>query len=198
MSNNNNWTDEVCIILEKMRKNCIELADRNRKNYYEYKSYSRWFDIPTIIVSVFSSSFSVGGDFFFNQELVSLGTCFISMFVAILGSTKLYLDLEELMKTSVELSKSFSILALDIYKVSSLPISQRKIDALEYLNKSYSNYISLVEKSNLLRRNLKKDFLLEIDPKLISDTASISSKEEEKEDEGHHRRYLETDLEREL
>ena len=37
---NNNWTEEVNNILEKIRKNSIELSNRHRLNFYEYKGYS--------------------------------------------------------------------------------------------------------------------------------------------------------------
>jgi len=173
----NNWTDEVNSILEKMRKNSIELSHRHRLNFYEYKSYSKYFDIPIIIVSVLSSSFSVGAGAFLTQELVSVSTCGISMLVAILTSVKLYLQLEENIKIELEKSKQFHTLALDIYKTLSLKVEQRNGNGLEYLNKRYNEYISMVESSNLLRKNLKKDFLLEIDPHLISDESSTSSNE---------------------
>ena len=174
----NNWTDEVNEILEKLRKNSIELSHRHRKTFYEYKSYSKYFDIPIIVVSVLSSSFSVGAGAFLSQELVSVSTCGISMMVAILTSVKLYLQLEENIKVELEMSKSFHTLALDIFKVLNLQVQQRNGNGLDYLNKKYSDYIKLVESSNLLRKNLKKDFLLEIDSNLLNDESSLSSNEE--------------------
>ena len=170
--NNNNWSDEVNTLLEKMRKNSIELSERHRKNFYEFKGYSKYFDIPIIIVSVLSSSFSVGAGSFLNQELVSLATCGISMLVAILTSIKLYLQLDESIKKEFEMSKAFHTLALDLFKVLHLKVEQRNGNGLDYLNKKYSDYIKLVEISNLLRKTLKRDFLLEIDPTLISDDNS--------------------------
>jgi len=58
-----------------------------------------------------------------------------------------------------------------------LKIDQRGENGVDYLNKKYNCYVKLVEGSDLLRRNLKKDFLLEIDASLISDDGSISSNE---------------------
>ena len=174
---NNNWTEEVNNILEKIRKNSIELSNRHRLNFYEYKGYSKYFDIPIIIVSVLSSSFSVGATSFLNQELVSVSTCGISMLVAILTSIKLYLQLDENIKKEFEMSKSFHTLALDLYMVLNLKTDQRNGDGLEYLNKKYSDYIKLIESSNLLRKHLKKDFLLEIDSYLLSDNSSVDINE---------------------
>ena len=119
------WTTEINDILEKMRKNAIELSNRHRNNYYEYKGYSKYFDIPVIVVSVLSSSFSVGAGSFLSQELGSVSTCGISMLVAILTSIKLYLQLEENIKVELEMSKAFHTLALDIFKVLNLQESQR-------------------------------------------------------------------------
>lgn len=175
---NNNWTEEVNNILEKIRKNSIELSNRHRVNFYEYKGYSKYFDIPIIVVSVLSSSFSVGATSFLNQELVSVSTCGISMLVAILTSVKLYLQLDENIKKEFEMSKSFHTLALDLYMVLNLKTEQRNGDGLEFLNKKYSDYIKLIESSNLLRKHLKKDFLLEIESYLLNDNSSVDTNEE--------------------
>lgn len=175
---NNNWTEEVNNILEKIRKNSIELSNRHRLNFYEYKGYSKYFDIPIIVVSVLSSSFSVGATSFLNQELVSVSTCGISMLVAILTSVKLYLQLDENIKKEFEMSKSFHTLALDLYMVLNLKTDQRNGDGLEFLNKKYSDYIKLIESSNLLRKHLKKDFLLEIESYLLNDNSSVDTNEE--------------------
>jgi len=167
--NNNNWTNEVSDILERMRKNSISLSNRHRKNFYEYKSYSKYFDLPTIVFSTLSASFSVGAGKFLKQELVSVATCGVSMVVAILTSIKLYLQLEENIKIELEMSKSFHTLSLELFKTLNLDNSQRNFDGLEYLNKKYAEYIKLVEQSNLLRRNLRKDYLLDIESDLISE-----------------------------
>ena len=91
------------------------------------------------------------------------------MVVAILTSIKLYLQLEENIKIELEMSKSFHTLSLELFKTLNLDNSQRNFDGLEYLNKKYAEYIKLVEQSNLLRRNLRKDYLLDIESDLISE-----------------------------
>ena len=116
-----------------------------------------------------SASFSVGAGKFLKQELVSVATCGVSMVVAILTSIKLYLQLEENIKIELEMSKAFHTLSLELFKTLNLDNSQRNFDGLEYLNKKYAEYIKLVEQSNLLRRNLRKDYLLDIESDLISE-----------------------------
>jgi len=166
---NRNWSDQVSEILEKMRKNSVSLSNRHRKNFYEFRSYSKYFDIPIIIFSTLQSVWTSSGKVFFNQELVNLSSSSVSMLIVIISSIKLYLNLEQNIKVELEMSKAFHTLALELFKVLQLPCEQRNFDGLEYLNKKYSDYIKLVEQSNLLRKNLTKDFLLEIETGLISE-----------------------------
>ena len=81
------------------------------------------------------------------------------MLVAILSSIKLYLNLEQNLKLETELSKQFSLLSLDIFKILHLNKTDRSIDGLIYLNKKYTNYCHLIEQSNLLRKRMKRDEL---------------------------------------
>ena len=85
----NNWSEEQENILEKIRINSIVLSETHRRNYYEYKNLSKLFDIPIIIISTLSASFSVGSQSHLPQHLISTTTCSISMLVAILPSIKL-------------------------------------------------------------------------------------------------------------
>ena len=169
---NNNvqgWTIEIEELLEKMRRNAVILSNRHRKNFYEYKGFSKYFDIPIIIVSVFGSSFSVGAVGFISQEIVSLINCFIGMLVTVLTSIKLYLHLDDHLKNELEMSKHFHSLALKLFKILNLPRNQRGTDGLYFLNNKYGDYIKLVEQSSLLRRYIIKDSLLEIPYGFISD-----------------------------
>jgi len=55
-----------------------------------------------------------------------------------------------------ELAVSFKTLALDIFKIISLPEEDRGIDGLIYLNKIYGKYVILVENSQILNKFNKK------------------------------------------
>jgi hypothetical protein len=76
-----------------------------------------------------------------------------------------------------ELAISFKSLALDIFKVLSLPESQRGSEGLIYLNKVYNKYVNLVENSAILNQMNKKDQLLIIDPRLLNGGSSVGSNE---------------------
>ena len=163
------WTIEIEELLEKIRLNSVILSNRHRKNFYEYKGFSKYFDIPIIIVSVFGSSFSVGAVGFIRQEIVSLISCSIGMLVTVLTSIKLYLHLDDNLKNELEMSKHFHSLALKLYKILNLPRNQRGTDGLYFLNNKYGDYIKLVEQSALLRKYIIKDSLLEVPYGFISD-----------------------------
>jgi hypothetical protein len=171
------WTSEVETILEKIRINSVSLSNRHRENFFEYKQMSRYFDLPIIIVSTISASFSVGATSYITQEAVSSITCSISMFITILSSIKLYLNLDDLIKNEYEMSKMFNLLSLDIFKILHLKQEQREEIGIDYLNKSFATYTTLIEKSHLLRKRLKCDELIDIETnKYFSDVDSNSSK----------------------
>jgi hypothetical protein len=163
-------------LLDKIRLNCIYLTNKHINNHLYYKHAGKWFDIPTIILSVFAGSFSVGADPFAQQETISVINCSISMIITILTSIKLFMKIQENQQQEQELAVQFKTLALDLFKMLSLPEKDRGMDGLSYLNKTYEKYITLVENSAILNPMNKHDQLLVIDPKLlISGGSSINS-----------------------
>ena len=129
-----NWSQHVDSLLDKIRLNAVYLTNRHINNHLYYKNCSKYFEIPTIVLSVFSGSFSVGSDGFLNQELISIVSCSISMLITILTSIKLYMKIQENSTQEQELAVSFKTLALDIFKILSLPEEDRGIDGLIDLN----------------------------------------------------------------
>ena len=174
-----NWSEEQENILEKIRVNSIVLSETHRRNYYEFKNLSKLFDIPIIIISTLSASFSVGSQEYLPQHLISTTTCSKSMCVAILSSIKLYLNLELNLKLETGLSKQFSLLSLDIFEILHLNKDDRSIGGLIYLNKKYTNYCHLIEQSNLFRKRMTKGELEELTKirHYFSDTDSSNSSE---------------------
>lgn len=163
------WTPEVEGQLNRMRLNSIELSERHRLNSFSLKSYRKYFDIPTIILSTMASSFAIGATRFISQHVVSLTNCGINMFIAMLTSIKLYLNLDETFKNEQAASRAFEYLALDLSKMLRLKKEQRNCDGLEYLNKIHAEYVKLKGNSKLLSKNIKKDFLLNVNKKLLRD-----------------------------
>ena len=56
-------------LLNKLRMNCVLQAKRHTINYQYYKHTAKMFEIPTIILSVFSGSFTVGSDVFLDEAI---------------------------------------------------------------------------------------------------------------------------------
>ena len=185
------WGHHIDSLLDKIRLNSVLLTNKHIKNHLYYKGASAYFEVPTIILSVFAGSFSVGSDPFLDQELISVTNCVISMIITILTSIKLYMKIAESASQEQELAISFKSLALDIFKTLSLPEEKRGTDGMVYLNKVYGKYVNLVENSAVLNPMNKKDQLLVIHPRLlINDGDSIST-----EDSSPHRNPMSVDKE---
>ena len=48
------WSCSIDSLLDKIRLNCIQLTNRHIKNHLYHKGASAYFEIPTVILSVFS------------------------------------------------------------------------------------------------------------------------------------------------
>ena len=171
----NTWNTELVTLLDKIRLNAYVMSEKHRKRFIMFTSWSKYFDLPIIICSVFSSSFSSLGTIPLQES--NLITTSISMFIAVLTSIKLYLNLSSNINDEIALSKDFYILSVSIFKIIKLNEQDRKVDPLDFLNSNYNQYIKLIEQSSLLQHNIKKDELINIDmKKYIEDSSrTISS-----------------------
>lgn len=184
---NESWNSNIIEILENVRVNSINLSEYHRRNYFYFKNLSNYFDIPIIVISTIAGSFSVGADPYLEQKNISLISCLSSMLITILGSIKLYLNISQNLENESAMAREFYVLSVEIFKMISLPTTQRGVNAIEFLNSKYSHYIKLYEESNLLKVKYKKDTLTKIDKSLIaefnnnheSSGSSVSSNEEE-------------------
>ena len=107
-------SDKICL-------NCIYLTNKHINNHLYYRHAGKWFDIPTIILSVFAGSFSVGADQYAEQKTISVINCSISMVITILTSIKIFMKIQENQQAEQDLAIQFKILALDLFKILSLP-----------------------------------------------------------------------------
>ncbi len=165
------WNPNLIAILEKIRLNSVSMSEKHRARSVELNSLSKYFDLPVIVCSVFSSSFQSLGTVPAQQsQLIQVS---ISMFIAVLTSIKLWLGLTRQITEEISLAKEFYILSIEIFKILNLQEQDRNCDAVQFMNVCYSNYKALVESSTLLK--LRKDELIRIDID-YSDTASVSSK----------------------
>ncbi len=166
---NDEWTKEVINILENVRINSINLSEYHRMRYYYYKGFSKYFDIPVLVLSTLSGTFSVGSQAYLEQSLISAIGCGISMLITIITSIKLYLNIQDTLQIELNMSKDFYTLAIDIYKILSLPDHLKGEKGLSYLNNKFSLYNKLVEASDLLQKKNKHDQLTLINTELMND-----------------------------
>lgn len=179
------WTEEVMDLLEALRMNAVNLSEYHRKRFYYFKGYSKYFDLPILVLSSISASFSVGMQPYLSQSMISAITCFVGLAVSIITSIKLYLNISDSMQIELKMSKEFYTLGIDIYRTTHLPPAQRGVDGVDYLNRQYSTYAKLVESSNLLRIKFKKDQLTPIKKKFSFDIPDNSSAEDQPQTPKH-------------
>ena len=165
------WNLELINILNKIRINSITLSTKHRNTALYYQNISRYFDVPIIICSTFASS--IGSISYMPSDDKNQINLFISMWITILTSIKLYLNITSNLNNEIALSRDFYILSVDIYKNLNLRIENRP-DGTTYLNECYSQYIKLTEQSQLYAK-IKRDELLKIDQENDDDTMSQSS-----------------------
>jgi len=163
MNNNtdllNGWTTDIEGILENMRLNCITLSGSHKEKYYHYKGHLKYFKLPLIILSSLNSIASVGLTGYMEQASISMLTCMLSLFSAIIASIELYLGVQKNMESELLASRSFQLLAYDIFKTLNLATEHRQINGKIYLDDKYNEYIKLVEQANLIRNKKLIDSL---------------------------------------
>ena len=101
------WNDEIIKILNNNRVNSLNMSEYHRRNFFYFKNLSNYFDIPVIITSCLSGSFSVGASPYLDQGYISLILCISSMFITILGSIKLYLNINDNLQSESDMARKF-------------------------------------------------------------------------------------------
>lgn len=153
------WSEGVVDVLERIRDNSVRLAEHHRRRFYHFKGFSKYFDVPVLVLSIFGSSFAVGTQHYLNQRVISATSCLIGVIVSIITSIKLYLSIETSMQSELKMSKSFYTLSIDIHHVLLLAPKERGESGLAYMQKIFGTYSKLMEESNLFQRQFEGDRL---------------------------------------
>lgn len=165
------WSADIESFLEQVRINSVLLSKEHKKRYFQLALTLRYFRLPQIIISACSSICSVGLQPYLQQSWISMITCLLGLVCSIIGSIELYLSIQKSMENELLSSKSYYVLAIDIYRTLSLNKQQRPIPAKEYLDKKYSEYVKLFENSDLLAKKIAD----KLNPLPIDIPTSISS-----------------------
>lgn len=160
---NNGWNQEVEDILERLRVNSVTLSEYHRRNFYDYKSYAKYFRIPIIIMSIINSTAAVGlVNVGVEQVIVNGICCLIGMLISIISAVELYLNIEKAMDAEMQQSKDFYTLAIDIFRMLKLKREDRGENGKEFMNKKYALYTKLRETADLMKQKVKHDTLAKV------------------------------------
>ena len=91
------WNENVVSLLGDVRVNAVFLSEYHRNRFYNFKSFSKYFDLPILIISALSSSFAVGAQPYLSQSLISIVSCGAGVLVTLISSLRLYLNINESM-----------------------------------------------------------------------------------------------------
>ena len=171
--------NDIDIILNKLRENSGVLSNYHRKRFLKLKSRLKFYRIPIIVISAINSVSAVSLQPFMKQNYISLINMMLSLLVGIVSSIEMFYGLNKQMEIELTGSKEFYILSTDIYKYLSLTRENRNIDGRTFLTDSYTRYISMYEKSIILKHGVV-DKLVEIDitPDNSPDNSPTPSEEE--------------------
>ena len=154
MNNDINHSDDIENILDKIRRNSIQLNYAHKQKYEKLKNKLVYFRLPTICLSAINSVFSVGLNSYMPQQQVSVINCLISLVCGIIVSVELYLQIEKAMSVEYDVSKSYYLLSIEIQRFLLTNRANRTIDCQPFLDKSYNQYTKLFENSRLLKKSI--------------------------------------------
>ena len=172
----NGYTQDIEIYLENIRQNCVLLQSVHKKRFFQLKSLLKYFKIPNIIISSCNSVVSVGMQGYLSQSYISGITCLLSLLSAIITSIEMYLKIEISMIDEEQISRSYYLLATNIFKVLSLTRENRKINAHDYCNETVSQYNKLIERSAFVKKKIE-DKLMPLPVSLMTESNSSVSLE---------------------
>lgn len=154
MSESSGHSNDIEGILDRIRRNSIQLNYAHKRTYESLKHKLVYFRLPTICLSAINSVFSVGLNSYMPQQQVSVINCLISLICGIIVSVELYLQIERAMSVEYDVAKSYYLLSIDIQRFLLTDRDNRTIDCLPFLDKSYNQYSKLFENSRLLKKSI--------------------------------------------
>lgn len=168
------WTEDIDLVLNNIRINCIILSKLHKQRYFELKSNLKYYRLPVIILNGANSIIAVGLQPYADQGTISLATSLIALTCGIIGSIELYLGIQKRLENDMISQRDYYLLGVDIYKTLSLNKNNRPIPAKDFLEKSYNTYTKLIESSSTLAR-VKGDKLIQIELNLDSEENIVIS-----------------------
>jgi len=141
-------------LLQKIRKNCIQLNLYHNSRYHYYRILLfTIFRIPLIFLSGLNSFCAVGMQAYITQSSISLINALLSLFCGVLTGIEILLNLQKRMETELDSYKKYYKLSVEIYKEIQVYEKEKDIDMEsidKILNRIYNEYQSNVLSGNAI------------------------------------------------
>jgi hypothetical protein len=141
-------------LLEKIRKNCIQLNLYHNSRYHYYRILLfTIFRVPLILLSGLNSFVAVGMQTYIKQSEISLINALLSLFCGVLTGIEILLNLQKRMETELDSYKKYYKLSVEIYKEIQVYEKEKDVDMEsidKILNRIYNEYQSNVLSGNAI------------------------------------------------
>jgi len=141
-------------LLEKIRKNCIQLNLYHNSRYHYYRILLfTIFRVPLILLSGLNSFVAVGMQSYIKQSEISLINALLSLFCGVLTGIEILLNLQKRMETELDSYKKYYKLSVEIYKEIQVYEKEKDADMEsidKILNRIYNEYQSNVLSGNAI------------------------------------------------
>jgi hypothetical protein len=175
MSTQNYWTTSQVEFLHKLKAQCLEYSEFNRKQVKKYTTTNTHFNIPILVLSGLNSFVALGLQPFVKQEYISIINSVLSLTCGILSSTALYMKYNEKINTCVSCSHDLNDLHATIFKELSLDEDSRSMDGKDFCNKMFDEYTKIMQKHIVPKKHIHM-FLLTDKEKQYNDVPTLQTK----------------------
>jgi hypothetical protein len=175
MSTHNYWTKSQVEFLHKLKAQCLEYSEFNRKQVNKYTTTNTHFNIPILVLSGLNSFVALGLQPFVKQEYISIINSVLSLTCGILSSTALYMKYNEKINTCVSCSHDLNDLHATIFKELSLDEDSRSMDGKDFCNKMFNEYTKIMQKHLVPKKHIQM-FLLTDKEKQHNDVSTLQPK----------------------
>ena len=145
---NEQWTEGIFDVLDRIRVNCYELSEIHSYKYDYYKEIAKAYRIPIIVLSGVNTFAAVGLDGALDPRHVGILTSLISLACGIITAVELYLNVQKKMENELISHKDYYKLSLEIYKTIKIEADRRGVDGKTFLDDKFNAYEKLLQNSN--------------------------------------------------
>ena len=145
---NEQWTEGIFDVLDRIRVNCYELSEIHSYKYEYYKEVAKAYRIPIIVLSGINTFAAVGLNGALDPQYVGILTSLISLACGIITAVELYLNVQKKMENELISHKDYYKLSLEIYKTIKIEADKRGVDGKTFLDDKFNVYEKLLQNSN--------------------------------------------------